>query len=526
MGNSFIAYKDYLALVQDKNYTSLYNYYSQETVMDILGVARQENPHSNFLRWLLDMRGEHSLGSLPVRKLLETVCFVAEDLYGNGEKLNVSIEKTSWLDNETLLNALKFGRYEILNQFIANEVVLKKQRRADIFSLCELDIPRIREKKYLVILIENKIHSLEGNDGDGQTVKYADDMKDTKSIFRGLKDKLTWLPTEIDEEQLIKVYIYLNAFPKKTIKNAYIAMEAGNKENPVSIAKSREFITINYQYLLDGMIEPLLGMTSDDVTRFRLKDYVRCLGQAKIAPIQEQDKEPSDSEYLIMAVSKYEKERAIALWDKHHSVIRPILQTLAKKSETKGFMLSESDKSFWITLANLYGLIADDYFPEDEARYINDLISAIKYPFATKYSFNVDTYQKRVKDKNIGRLCRDVMEDFVKNHIVMMDDAASELKKIREDMQSWHPWLYEGILFDCEVKLIEDKPQEYKPNFKRHIASKQDFKDVFFYESPIEGNGFKFYVAKYWAIETMQKLLRYLDDNYSCCYTEKVIAAG
>ena len=64
-------YKDYLDLVQDENYTSLYYYYSQETVMDILGVARQENPHSSFLRWLLDMKGEHSLGSLPVRKLLE-----------------------------------------------------------------------------------------------------------------------------------------------------------------------------------------------------------------------------------------------------------------------------------------------------------------------------------------------------------------------------------------------------------------------------------------------------------------------
>ena len=72
MKNNKLEYERYLEFIRDKEYLELYNYYSRETFMDILGVARQENPHSSFLRWILDIYGGHGYGSLPMRKFMET----------------------------------------------------------------------------------------------------------------------------------------------------------------------------------------------------------------------------------------------------------------------------------------------------------------------------------------------------------------------------------------------------------------------------------------------------------------------
>ena len=63
-------YKQYLEILRDEEYIKLYDYYSKETIMWILGVARQENPHSGFIRWLLDMNGGHGYGTLPMKKLM------------------------------------------------------------------------------------------------------------------------------------------------------------------------------------------------------------------------------------------------------------------------------------------------------------------------------------------------------------------------------------------------------------------------------------------------------------------------
>ena len=74
-------YNSYMNLLHDDDYIELYDYYSKETMMGILGVARQENPHSSFLRWLLDMNGEHGYGSIPMRKFLSMICLMNDVVY-------------------------------------------------------------------------------------------------------------------------------------------------------------------------------------------------------------------------------------------------------------------------------------------------------------------------------------------------------------------------------------------------------------------------------------------------------------
>ena len=69
-------YKQYLEFTHDQDYIDLYKYYSTETFFDIVGVARQENPHSSFWRWLLDKNSAHGLHEMPFRKFLETVAWM------------------------------------------------------------------------------------------------------------------------------------------------------------------------------------------------------------------------------------------------------------------------------------------------------------------------------------------------------------------------------------------------------------------------------------------------------------------
>ena len=73
--------KEYLELTHDENYIDLYKYYSKETIFDIVGVSRQENPHSSFIRWMLGSGKAYGLGDLPFRKFIETVLLIKEKYY-------------------------------------------------------------------------------------------------------------------------------------------------------------------------------------------------------------------------------------------------------------------------------------------------------------------------------------------------------------------------------------------------------------------------------------------------------------
>ena len=74
-------YKKYLDFINCEEYVKLYEYYQKSTFMDVLGVARQENPHSSFWRGLIDDKKNQGLGKVPLRKLIETVCFAYRKLY-------------------------------------------------------------------------------------------------------------------------------------------------------------------------------------------------------------------------------------------------------------------------------------------------------------------------------------------------------------------------------------------------------------------------------------------------------------
>ena len=111
-------YKKYLDLTNSKEYIELYNYYQKSTFMDILGVSRQENPHSSFWRWLLDSSSNHEIGDFPLRKFIETVCFTYVKLYSSK-----GLENDPWFCNKKEdLNGRKYNLFNKENYKILSQV--------------------------------------------------------------------------------------------------------------------------------------------------------------------------------------------------------------------------------------------------------------------------------------------------------------------------------------------------------------------------------------------------------------------
>jgi hypothetical protein len=87
--------KAFLHMINSEEYIKLYDYYNQKTFMDILGVSRRENEHSNFLAWLFNPSENHGMDDYPLKKLLQTIAFrrKKDDNYNSVEPKNLLNKK-------------------------------------------------------------------------------------------------------------------------------------------------------------------------------------------------------------------------------------------------------------------------------------------------------------------------------------------------------------------------------------------------------------------------------------------------
>ena len=469
-----VEYKKYLDLTHDTDYIDLYKYYSKETIFDIMGVSRKENPHSSFIRWMLGSGDSYGVGDLPFRKFIETVLLIKDKYYDDAANAN------RWMDganifnpnndllkqNEGILEALKYGRYGIQALDIANELVLDNARRADIFAMATLNIADRNEALYLLVLIENKVRSQEH---DNQTEEYVKGLAYDKASFRKAMKKLMGERAKlINKDNCLKLFVYLNAATNEEVKQAIGKTEKKEKEADI-LPMSGDYISLTYQNLMDGVIEPLCSLANDEA-KGRLEEYIRCLGQARTSSIEDSDSKGSSKttdDYLIMAISKTEKTKATNLFKHYTELILEII----KDVNTDDFMLGESERDFWRSLANVYRLIIG-YLKKQESKSaewadnVKELQGLVESANKIKksYSFNGIEYESRPTKssgrKNVGMLCRDIIACYAND---MGKDAPDKLQELREHIQVdiGLNWLREGILFSDEVKTKHSEGQNW-----------------------------------------------------------------
>lgn len=533
-----ISYKDYLDMMNSSAYANLHKYYMQETYWDALGVARQELPHSNFLRWLLRGGNGSELGDYPIRKLLETACLAKDALYKTNNQ-SWYVSKTGdtrniFVQNEIYYEEIKFGRYLVRDIQVRNELVIKGQRRADVFIVLRVRFQCDFDDKYIVILIENKVSSAEN---DRQTKDYAEALSSLKTV-RSLIDEV--YQTSADALDVLVADIYLNAYTVRDIaKNLDLWMVEEDKNKGNILPVSRQFITICYQQLLDNMLIPITKIAPEGVSKERLNDYIRCLGQAR-------PEAAKPEKYLVMAISNEEKKYARRLWEykPNRSILKDIYFSM---DENNFFLISEEERRFYIALANVFELI----FAENPDEEQNDLLNAIKKSRKSTranrviyYIHNgVETEYKSYANMSIGRLCRDVIEDFV----LTQGWEREKVDAFRKRLWKLHlNWQREFILFSDEIEYLEKtdtdiyksnsyaKPKregcyrtkylaEFYHSFFTKYSKEKDF-DVLLKVDPsqiedsdnqiILSDGTVAYVARYWGIDDFDTLVKILEKEY------------
>ena len=238
--------------------------------MEIMGVDRDENAHSNFLAWLFENEetGKHA-------------CKLLIELLQQDKRLenlaNISIEKIS---------KVKVVREDYICLVDGNT---KMEGRCDVVIIAS-----IGDLKYRII-IENKVKSEEKN-----------------SCWKEKKeDRWCNCTTKPIIGQTQFYYNYYS--PKEDYENIYIFLTLPNKPGPTCIP----FFHIDYQKILDDIIVPIIPYVRNTSTVLKINDYINALGI-------------NYSQDEVMAVSPELKELANQLLETNNNVFKE----LTKVTET------------------------------------------------------------------------------------------------------------------------------------------------------------------------------------------------
>ena len=144
-----------IRLYNSTAYQELSRYYKRRSSFDILGVARKEYVHSNFLAWLLDPAETHGCGVYTLKKFLQLLVT---------SKLEFCTCNHDVFLPEDYIDFFVADDYEIRSAEVKTEVVVpgirdNSSRRIDI--LLKIEIVRGDEVRTLPVIIENKVNSRE-----------------------------------------------------------------------------------------------------------------------------------------------------------------------------------------------------------------------------------------------------------------------------------------------------------------------------------------------------------------------------
>lgn len=392
----------------DPDFQKLGNFYYSKSFSEILGVSRREISHSGFLAWLLNDTESHKLGEFPIKKFLDII-------------LKFSTDKLKSKHSD-LYNSFVTEDYEIEKVFVKPEFVIKNVGRLDIY----IELTMLTDKKQNVkLVIENKVESKENND---QTNSYYNHFN----------------PIKKDDDILI--YVYLT--PLSTLELIELTEAECN---------CKEFIQINYQSIVDYLIEPALNQNISNRTKNILTEYLQSLSQPSI-----DDEIEGHKQELIMALGNEERKLLSSFWRKNQKLI----------------------------LASLYAISSDpeqEKDTRDTIREALDKLTSDRDRSTLNIKYNGKVFSRNFKKSDIGLQTVNLL-----NAKGLIDQNIIEF--LKEDKScSFHLLKKKEDFTDTEIKY-----RKYKTN---------DAPELIY-------NGEEFYVARNWGIGNIYNLINKFTDKF------------
>ena len=393
----------------DPDFQKLENFYYSKSFSEILGVSRREISHSGFLAWLLGNLESHNLGEFPIKKFLDIILKFSND------KL-----KSKHTD---LFNSFVTEDYLIERLFIKSEYAIKNVGRLDIYI--ELTLLIAGQTKNIKLVIENKVESRENND-------------QTNSYFNFFN------PTENDDN--IVIYVYLT--PISTLELIELTEPECN---------CKAFIQINYQSIVDYLIEPALNQNISTRTQNILTEYLKSLSQPSI-----DEEADGHKQELIMALGNEERKLLSSFWEKNQKLI----------------------------LASLYAISSDpeqEKDTRDSIREALDSLSSDKDRSTYNIKYNGAVFKRNFKKSDIGLQTINLL-----NANGLIDQNI--INYLKEDKS-------------CSFLLLKKKEDFTETEIKYRKYKTNDAPELIF-------NGEEFYVARNWGIGNIHKLINKFTDKF------------
>ena len=393
----------------DPDFQKLENFYYSKSFSEILGVSRREISHSGFLAWLLGNLESHNLGEFPIKKFLDIILKFSND------KL-----KTKHSD---LFNSFVTEDYLIERLFIKSEYAIKNVGRLDIYI--ELTLLIAGKTENIKLVIENKVESRENND-------------QTNSYFNFFN------PTENDDN--IVIYVYLT--PISTLELIELTEPECN---------CKRFIQINYQSIVDYLIEPALNQNISTRTQNILTEYLKSLSQPSI-----DEEADGHKQELIMALGNEERKLLSSFWEKNQKLI----------------------------LASLYAISSDpeqEKDTRDSIREALDSLASDKDRSTYNIKYDGAAFKRNFKKSDIGLQTINLL-----NAKGLIDQNI--INYLKEDKS-------------CSFLLLKKKKDFTETEIKYRKYKTNDAPELIF-------NGEEFYVARNWGIGNIHKLINKFTDKF------------
>lgn len=297
--------------------------YQTKSYWDVMAVSRKELTHSSFLCELLKEDSFHGMGNLPLRLFANVVLKRA---LTQGTRLDdckpVFFEE---LERSVLLQ--KFNPRDIVAQ---TEVKYRDTKdgketsgRVDILLDCQIDPlkkegHKRRSVDHLCFIIENKVTSGENDDQTERYYNHYNALTGYKS-----KDKVND-ETNVRSTRRHNIYVFLTAQPNSIL----------DKLDASPQCKCKHFVQINYQDILDMIIEPLLQEPDlSDRARFMLLEYKRALSMSFANMSEDRDGKRVVLQSGIMAIGKKEANELSRFLEKYRPLIERALKVFYKEEE-------------------------------------------------------------------------------------------------------------------------------------------------------------------------------------------------